>query len=49
MEDQNVLGTILGFVAIFAFFSISYHVRQYLCLRKEKRLKNKKFESLRRV
>ena len=39
MEDQNILGTILGFLFIFAFLSVSYHVRQYLNLRKEKRLK----------
>lgn len=39
MEDQNILGTILGFLFIFVFLSFSYHVRQYISLRKEKRLK----------
>ena len=30
MEDQNILGTILGFLFIFAFLSFFYHVRQYM-------------------
>lgn len=38
MEDQNVLGIILGFLVIFAFLSISYHVRQYIKSKKRKKV-----------